>query len=146
MYFKKMPFGLVNAPATFQRLMEIVLAGLARDCCLVYLDDVVVLGKTMDEHQDNLTKVFSRLREAGLKLKPKKCRLTQQEVEYLGHLVTKNGISTDPKKLEAVRNFPTTNICEVFEVVPESCLILQEVHTKVLESCWPSSLPHQEEY
>lgn len=103
--FKKMPFGLVNAPATFQRLMEVVLAGLARECWLVHLDDVLVMGRTIEEHNNNLAKVFSRLREAGLKLKPKKCRLAQQEVEYLGHLVTKDGISTDPKKLDAVRNF-----------------------------------------
>ena len=56
--FRKMPFGLVNAPATFQRLMEVVLAGLARDVCLVYLDDVLVMGKTVEEHNENLVKVF----------------------------------------------------------------------------------------
>ena len=66
--------------------MGIVLAGLATDCCLVYLDDVLVMGKTMEEHNDNLVKVFGRLREAGLKLK---CRFAQQEVEYLGHVVSK---------------------------------------------------------
>ena len=71
--FRKMPFGLVNAPATFQRLMEVVLAGLAREGCLVYLDDVLVMGKTLEEHNENLEKVFCRLRAAGLCLKPKKC-------------------------------------------------------------------------
>ena len=64
--FKKMPFGLVNAPATFQRLMEVVLSGLARDGCMVYLDDILVFGRTLDEHNDNLAKVFQRLRSAGL--------------------------------------------------------------------------------
>ena len=73
--FKVMPFGLCNAPATFQRLMEEVLRGLAREKCLVYLDDVLVIGRTFDEHLSNLREVFNRLSEAGLKLKPAKCKL-----------------------------------------------------------------------
>ena len=64
--FKKMPFGLVNAPATFQRLMEIVLTGLARDGCHVYLDDVLVYGKTLEEHNANLASVLTRIRKQGL--------------------------------------------------------------------------------
>ena len=70
--FTKMPFGLVNAPATFQRLMEVVLSDLARDVCLVYLDDILVMGKTFEEHMDHLKKVFERIHNAGLRLKPKK--------------------------------------------------------------------------
>ena len=73
--FKVMPFGLCNAPATFQRLMEEVLRGLAREKCLVYLDNVLVIGRTFDEHHSNLREVFNRLSEAGLKLKPAKCKL-----------------------------------------------------------------------
>ena len=68
-----MPFGLVNAPAMFQHLMETMLSGLARGSCHVYLDDVLVLGHTVEEHNTNLTKVFSRIRGAGLRLKPNKC-------------------------------------------------------------------------
>ena len=83
--FTKMPFGLVNAPATFQRLMENMLAGLVREGCLIYLDDILVTGKTFEEHNRNLRKVLVRLREAGLRLKPKKCFFAQLEVEYLGH-------------------------------------------------------------
>ena len=105
--FCKMPFGLVNAPATFQRLMEIVLAGLAREGCLVYLDDVLVVGKTLEEHNRNLAKVLDRIREAGLRLKPKKCHFAKTEVEYLGHVVSADGVRTDPKKLDAVHAFPT---------------------------------------
>ena len=104
--FCKIPFGLVNAPVTFQRLMEVVFSGLARDGCLVYLDDVLVIGKTLDEHNENLAKVFARIREAGLKLKPKKCRFAQREVEYLGHIISADGVRTDPRKLEAVEHFP----------------------------------------
>ena len=72
--FRRMPFGLCNAPATFQRLMEAVLAGLACDVCVVYLDDILVMGTTFSGHIANLAKVLTRLREAGLRLKPAKCR------------------------------------------------------------------------
>ena len=104
--FKKMPFGLVNAPATFQRLMEVVLSGLARDGCMVYLDDILVFGRTLGEHNDNLAKVFQRLRSAGLTLKPKKCKFVQTEVCYLGHVVSAEGVRTDPSKLQAILEFP----------------------------------------
>ena len=67
--------------------MEVVLSGLARGCCHVYLDDVLVYGRMLKEHNDNLTKVFSRIRGAGLRLKPKKCNFAQESVQYLGHSV-----------------------------------------------------------
>ena len=109
--FRKMPFGLVNAPATFQRLMEVVLSGLARDSCHVYLDDVLVLGRTLEEHNANLTKVLSRLREAGLRLKPKKCEFAQESVRYLGHVVSAQGVQADPEKLRAVSHYsPPTDV------------------------------------
>ena len=104
--FRKMPFGLVNAPATFQRLMEVVLHGLARRGCLDYLDDIIVIGRTLEEHNINLINVLQRLRKAFLKLKPPKCKIAQLEVEYLGHIVSQEGIRTDPKKLQAVKEFP----------------------------------------
>ena len=103
--FAVMPFGLCNAPATFQRLMESVLAGLTRDTCLVYIDDILVLGRTFPEHLQNLRRVFERLREAGLRLKPTKCHLVHQEVEYLGYVVSQ-GVAADPRKVEAVQVFP----------------------------------------
>ena len=82
-----------------------VLRDLAREGCLVYIDDVIVVGKTLEEHNENLRKVLSRLREAGLRLKPRKCKLAQEEVEFLGHIVSAEGIRTDPRKLQAVRDF-----------------------------------------
>ena len=94
-----MPFGLVNAPATFQRLLEIVLVGLARTGCHVYLDDVLVF----EEHTQNLREVLDRIRRAGLRLKPKKCSITQTSVEYLGPVVSAEWVQTDPKKLLAVQ-------------------------------------------
>jgi hypothetical protein len=102
-----MPFGLCNALATFERLMETVLRGLTYDSCLVYLDDVIVIGHTLQEHLLNLRKVFERLRETRLKLNSGKCQLLQKEVKYLGHVVSPEGISADPEKLKAVREWPT---------------------------------------
>ena len=104
--FTVMPFGLCNAPATFQRLMETVLAGLARKTCMVYIDDILIFSKTFEEHLTHLEEVFNRLRQAGLRLKLKKCTFAQPKVEYLGHVVTRNGIEVDPKKVEAVKGFP----------------------------------------
>ncbi|GBL99944.1 Transposon Ty3-I Gag-Pol polyprotein, partial [Araneus ventricosus] len=69
--FKVMPFGLCNAPATFERLMETVLRGLSSEACLVYLDDIIIVGQTFEEHLNNLRKVFQRLQKANLKLSPK---------------------------------------------------------------------------
>ena len=104
--FEVMPFGLCNAPATFQRLMENVLHSLIGKSCLVYLDDVLVLGRTLEEHTENLEAVLSRIRAAGLKLKPSKCNLARKEVEYLGYCVSAKGVATDPKKVTAIKAFP----------------------------------------
>ena len=104
--FTVMPFGLCNSPATFQRLMETVLSGLTQKSCLVYIDDVLVMGKTFEEHLANLMEVFERLRAAGLRLKLVKCIFGGDKVVYLGFVVSRNGISPDPQKVEAVRDFP----------------------------------------
>ncbi len=105
--FTVMPFGLCNAPATFERLMELVLSGLPWSVCLLFLDDILVHARTFDEEIFNLRQVFSRLRVANLKLNPKKCVLFRTRVLYLGHVVTQEGISTDQSKVEAVTNWPT---------------------------------------
>ena len=112
--FKVMPFGLTNAPATFQRLMERVLSSLQWQICLVYIDDVIIFSKTLDEHIDRLQEILGRLKTAGLKLKPKKCHLFQHKVTYLGHMVSENGVETDPAKIEKVKKWPIPkNITEV---------------------------------
>ena len=104
--FQVMPFGLCNAPGTFQRLMEFVLAGLQWQTCLVYLDDVIVYGRDFDEHLKRLREVFERLRQAGLKLKPSKCFLLRPRVPYRGHVISAEGVSTDPEKVKAVQQWP----------------------------------------
>ena len=104
--FNVMPFGLCNAPSTFQRLMEFVLTGLQWSVCLIYLDDVIIFSKNFDDHLRRMEEVFGRLREAGLKLKPQKCRFLQKEVTYLGHVVSENGVSTDPSKVSKILDWP----------------------------------------
>ena len=103
---ERMPFGLTNAPATFQRLMENCLGDLNLNWCLIYLDDLIVFSHTPKEHIQRLRAVFERLRNAGLKLKPKKCFFFSTEVDYLGHVVSKAGIATNPKKTDAVKEWP----------------------------------------
>ena len=97
--FRVMSFGLCNAPATFQRLMDMDLAGLTGDKCLVYLDYILVVGRTVSEHLAYLRSVLQRLREAGLKLKATKCSFMQTQ-EYLGHIVFKHGVSVDQGRLQ----------------------------------------------
>ena len=89
--FTVMPFGHCNAPATFQRLMGTVSAGLAREKCFVYLDDILIVGRSFEVYLYNLRKVFGRLRKAGLHLKPEKCYLEKREVAYLGYKVSNQG-------------------------------------------------------
>ena len=104
--FKVMPFGLCNAPATFQRLMDLVLAGLQWSQCLVYLDDIIIIGKTFEEHLQNLNAVFKRIQEAGLRLKPAKCTFFQEKVNYLGHIISREGVTPDAAKIEKVASWP----------------------------------------
>lgn len=108
--FNRVPFGLSNAGATFERLMKSVLAGLQWETCIVYLNDIIVFSQTFDEHVNRLQSVFDRLHNAGLKISPKKCHMChffQQEVKCLGHVVSSTGISLDPSKVDAVENWPT---------------------------------------
>ena len=101
-----MPFGAVNAPATFQRLMENCLGDLNLKWCVVYLDDIIIFAKTPEDHLSRLRAVFEKLRLAKLKLKPSKCNFFQREISYLGHKVSELGIATDPAKIEKVAQWP----------------------------------------
>ena len=101
-----MPFGLTNAPATFQHLMESCLGELHLNWCIIYLDDIIIHSRTLEEHIVRLRGVFERLRTAGLKLKPSKCTFFKDEIAYLGHIISKQGIEVDPKKVEVIRKWP----------------------------------------
>ncbi|NOZ55185.1 MAG: DDE-type integrase/transposase/recombinase [Calditrichaeota bacterium] len=108
-----MPFGLCNAPATFEKMMSDMLHGLLWYTCLVYLDDIIVFGKTLAECRTRLQAVFDRLNGYGLKLKPSKCHLFKREIKYLGRLVSAEGIKTDPEKIQAVAEWPKpVNVAE----------------------------------
>lgn len=109
-----MPFGLCNAPATFQRIIEKALSGLQWKIAVLYLDDIVVFGKNFEEHISNLEKVFDRLDEMNLKVKAKKSSFFKPEVQFLGHVVIANGIKTDPVKTEVITNAERpTNVSEL---------------------------------
>ena len=102
-----MPFGATNAPATFQRLMLDCLGNLNMNWCIVYLDDIIIFSDTKEEHIKRLEAVFKSSWQLVSKLKPTKCFFFRDEIEYLGHVVSGKGISTNPKKIEAVTKWPT---------------------------------------
>src|SRR5438045_9624737 len=105
-----MPFGLCNAPATFQRMMFQVLAPLGWNMALVYLDDVIIFSKTLQAHCQHLDAVLQCLGDAGLRLKPKKCVFAARQVIYLGHLISEKGIQPDPGRVDqlAIYQRPTS--------------------------------------
>ena len=104
--FKVMPFGLHGAPATFQRMMDVVL----RDCtdyAAAYLDDVIIHSSNWEDHISHVTNVLLKLRSAGLTVKPKKCQIAMGQCTYLGHIVGNGEVKPEETKVEAVRNYPT---------------------------------------
>ena len=112
--FNQLPFGLCNAPATFSRLMDRTLAGLAWNICLYYLDDIIVFSSTWAEHLERLRAVFERLRRANLKLGARKCQLAAREVSFLGYRVTPEGLEPEPRLMEAISKLPPPiNVAEV---------------------------------
>ena len=102
--FLRMPFGLKNAPGQFQRVMNKVLAGLIGRVCYVYLDDIVIFSRNPTEHAEHLQQVFSRLRDANLKIKRKKCFFAKSSVDLLGYHINKEGIAPQSEKVSAIRN------------------------------------------
>jgi hypothetical protein len=112
--FKVLPFGVCNGPATLERLMELVLRGLSNEDCLCYMDDVVLSGSTFEQTMTTLKDVLNRLSAAGLRLKPSKCELFRTEVAFLGHLVGREGVRPDPRKIEVISNWPVpVNLSEL---------------------------------
>ena len=105
-----MPFGLCGAPATFQRLMHIILRKENWMECLVYIDDVLILEKSFEENLSRLKTVLDRFKVAGIKLSPAKCNLFQTSLKFLGHEISSKGIFPDKEKIEKIQNWrkPTT--------------------------------------
>jgi hypothetical protein len=116
--FITMPMGLTSAGSTFQRVMELALMGLQWETCLIYLDDVIVFANSFDEHVQRLLAVMTRISDAGLKLKPEKCHLFQKQVEFLGHVVSAQGVLPAPHNVLKIRNFPpATNVTEARRIL-----------------------------
>ena len=112
--FNVMPFGLCNAPGTFQRLMNFVLQDFLGKFVAVYLDDIIIYSRTFEQHIDHIQLVFEALRTATLKIKLKKGFFCFPNIAFLGHIVGRNGISPDPTKVEKIKNFPEpTNLKEL---------------------------------
>ena len=112
--FKVLPFGCCNGVPTFQRLMDYVLSGLRWKVCLLYLDDIIVFSKTFEEHVEQLGMVLARLSQSGLKVAPKKCHFFRPSVVFLGHIVSSQGLATDPSKTQCIVDWPQPkNVREV---------------------------------
>lgn len=104
--FTRMPFGLKNGPATFQRAMNHVLNGLVGEVCYVYLDDIIIVGCNLENHIENLCKVLKRLAQFNLKIQLDKCEFLRRETEFLGHLITQNGVRPNPDKVQKIIEWP----------------------------------------
>jgi hypothetical protein len=101
-----MSFGLKGAPATFQRLMTVILSGTQGIKCLVYLDDVTVFGQNVQVRNERLHEVCSRMRTYSVRLQPDKCEFLKNEVSYLGHVIGQTGVRPDEKRIETVKEYP----------------------------------------
>ena len=112
--YQRMAFGLCNAPASFQRMMDILFNNLNYEICLVYFDDLICYSRTLEDHLERLDRILERLQSANLKLKPTKCCIMQTSVRFLGHIISGSGLSTDPEKIRLITDWPTpTNVKDV---------------------------------
>jgi hypothetical protein len=112
--YKVMPYGVTGGPATFQHEMNTILAPLLRKCVVVFIDDVLVYSKTWAEHLQNLREVFTLLHQHQLKVKLSKCSFAQKQLSYLGHVISAQGVATDPTKVDIIKNWPTpSNVKDV---------------------------------
>jgi hypothetical protein len=100
-------FGLCNAPATFQRVMNYILRDVSGIKDLVYLDDVIIFSKSFEDHLRDIKEVFTLIQNVGLKLKLKKCQFMKKSVEFIGHIISRDGIGPDPKTIEQIANSKT---------------------------------------
>lgn len=104
--FRVMPFGLTNAPAMFEAIMNNIFAPMLRKSVLVFVDDILIYNKTIEEHNQHLKAVSSLLQDNQQLLKKSKCSFAQTRLEYLGHIISAQGVATDPSKVKAVQEWP----------------------------------------
>ena len=135
--FKVMPQGSTNSPAVFERLMEQVFHYLNYKTLLIYLDDIIVYGKTFEVHLHNLREALQRLSDSHLKLSPEKCSFFTNKTTFLGHLITEDSLSMDPEKVKTVQEWPTpTNVTEVRSFVG-LCSYLRKFIARFSTICKP---------
>ena len=116
--YTRMPFGLCNAPATFQRVMNDIFRDKIGKTMQVYLDDVTIYTNTFEEHLKEISEMLRRIKEHGMYLKPQKCTIGAEEIHLLGHIVNGKGLKTDPAKVSATINYPApTNRTEVKSIM-----------------------------
>ena len=102
--YQRLPYGVASAPAIWQRAMDQILQGIPGVFC--YLDDIIVTGSTLEEHLERLVAVLKRLEEYGLKANQEKCKFLRSSVEYLGHVISAEGLHQSPKKVKAITEMP----------------------------------------
>ena len=135
--FVVMPFGLSNAPATFQRYMDAVLAGLKWTCLIVYIDDIIIYSPTFEAHMNDLREVFGRLQGANLALNPVKCYICQVKLKYLGHIVSAEGIEADPVKIKAIVELRSPETAEEVRTLLGGCGFYRKFIPRFAELCAP---------
>ena len=123
--FNRVPFGLAQAPAYFQKLINDVLKGC--NFAMGYLDDIIIYSRTEKEHLEHLEEIFGRLRAAGLKLKLEKCSFFKKHIQYLGHLISADGIQPLPEKLESIAKMPAPKKPKGSETISQTSRLLQKI-------------------
>ena len=129
--YNRMPFGFTNSFATYQRLMEDCLADYNLKICCIFIDDVLVFGRTYEEHLHNLHLVMERKRQANLKLALKKCSFFKRKVKFVGHIVSADGIEIDPDKTEKVSSWPTPKNTRGYKTLPWICRLLPPIYKEL---------------
>lgn len=104
--FVRLPFGLKNSPSIFQRAMDDILREYIGKICHVYIDDIIVYSKTLEEHYEHLQMIIDTLEKSNMKISLEKSKFYEKEVEFLGYVIAQNVIKTDPKKLETINDYP----------------------------------------
>ena len=130
-----MPFGLANAPSSFQHYINDVLHEFLGCFATAYIDDILIFSKSLKEHRRHVRQVLEKLRAAGLQLDIEKCEFHQPEVKYLGLVIGKDGIKMDPAKVAAIKGLVHTYISERRPIVPRVCQLLPPICKRLFEGC-----------
>ena len=136
--WKRVPFGLCNAAPFFVRQIASLLTGMTWEELLAFFDDVLLFSPTFAKHCESLDRVLSLIEEAGLKVKPEKCRILPKRVPFVGHILSAQGVSTDPEKVSAVMSWPPPTTVSELRVFPGQGWLLPKVHTGLCNPCKPS--------